>query len=124
MLAIMGSYRYIVNVAYSNLRPTTASIALLALLRMQQHTNHAGIVSELDAQFPVERTMYEWAFQIATILLRFRESRCDWPWLELHIRVPVRGGSVPGGLWGNRQGRFARLGTSGRPLWPKSCRCA
>ena len=95
MLAIMGSYRYIVNVAYSNPRPTIASIALLALLRMQQHTNHAGIVSELDAQFPVERTMYVWAFQIATILLRCRES--PWPWLRLHVRVSVRGGSVPGG---------------------------
>ena len=47
----MGSYRYIVNVAYSNPRPTIASIALLALLRMQQHTNHAGIDSELDASF-------------------------------------------------------------------------
>ena len=32
--------------------------------------------------------MYEWAFQIATILLRFRESRCDWPWLGCTFAFP------------------------------------
>ena len=28
-------------------------------------------------------------------LLRCRESPCTWPWLRLHVCVPVRGGSVP-----------------------------